>query len=423
MEFQNSLAFARKADQNDPLKNFRKEFLFPVFKGKRQFYFTGNSLGLQPRRVQKLVSEELDDWSKFGVEGHIHSRRPWLYYHHFSRKSLSRIVGARPMEVVAMNQLTVNLHLMMVSFYRPSSLRFKIIMEQSSFPSDRYAVESQIRFHGFDPAEALVEISPREGEYTLRTQDILKCIRDHGDQTALVLFSGVQYYTGQFFDIAGITRTANGVGAMAGFDLAHAIGNVPLNLHRDDVDFAVWCGYKYLNSGPGGLAGIFVHEKHGADFRLPRFAGWWGNEEKIRFKMEKDFYPMKGADGWQLSNFPILSGAAQLASLEIFDRTTMSELRKKSIALTGYLEFLLNDLKKDFPFFEMITPTDVSQRGCQLSLLFNRRGKEIFKELVKKGVIVDWREPNVIRVAPVPLYNSFEDVYQFARYLSLAALK
>ena len=423
MVFENSLDFARKADRSDSLRGFRKDFLFPVIKGKKQLYFTGNSLGLQPKRVKKLVDEELEDWSKLGVEGHLHSRRPWLYYHHFSRKSLARIVGARPAEVVAMNQLTVNLHLMMVSFYRPSSLRFKIIMEQSSFPSDRYAVESQIRFHGFDPASALIEIAPCTGEHTLRTQDILQTIREHGDETALVLFSGVQYYTGQWFDVSKITRTAHAVGSLVGFDLAHAIGNVPLQLHKDQVDFAVWCGYKYLNSGPGGLAGIFVHERHAQDFSLPRFSGWWGNDEKIRFKMEKDFHPMKGADGWQLSNFPVLAGAAQLASLEIFDQTTMGELRKKSIMLTGYLEFLLCELKREFPFFEIITPADPAERGCQLSLLFGKRGKEIFTELVKRGVIVDWREPNVIRAAPVPLYNSFEDVYQFARYLRLAALK
>lgn len=370
-----------------------------------------------------MVSEELEDWSQLAVEGHLHSRRPWLYYHHFSKKSLARIVGARPGEVVAMNQLTVNLHLMMVSFYRPNSLRYKIIMEKSSFPSDRYAVESQILFHGFKPEQALIEIAPREGEHTLRTQDILETIREHGDETALVLFSGVQYYTGQWFDLAKITRTAHAVGALAGFDLAHAIGNVPLNLHRDEVDFAIWCGYKYLNSGPGGLAGVFVHERHSKDFSIPRFAGWWGHDESTRFQMGDVFLPMKGAEGWQLSNFPVLAGAAQLASLELFDQTSMSELRKKSVRLTGFLEFVLKECHQHFPFFEIITPADANQRGCQLSLLFNKKGKEVFKRLAQKGIIADWREPNVIRVAPVPLYNSFEDVYLFGVHLKDALKK
>jgi kynureninase len=418
MKFENSLSFARNADRLDSLKKFRKDFLFPVIKGKRQLYFTGNSLGLQPKNTARLVSEELKDWSRFGVEGHLHSRRPWLYYHHFSTKSLAKITGASPYEVVAMNQLTVNLHLMMVSFYRPVPGRFKIIMEQSSFPSDRYAVESQIKFHGFDPADALIEIAPRPGELTLRTADILSVIHEHRNSTSLVLFSGVQYYTGQFFDIPAITRAAHAAGALAGFDLAHTIGNVPLNLHKDGVDFAVWCGYKYLNSGPGGLAGVFVHEKHAADFSLPRFAGWWGHQEKVRFKMEKDFIPMRGAEGWQLSNFPVLAGAAQLAALEIFDKTSMAALRKKSLRLTGYLEFLLKNIHAKFPFFEIITPSDPKQRGCQLSLLFHKRGHELFKKLTANGIIVDWREPNVIRVAPVPLYNSFEDLYRFSKVLS-----
>lgn len=418
MNYESALSFARNADRLDPLKKFRKDFLFPVIKGKRQLYFTGNSLGLQPRNTARFVSEELKDWSRLGVEGHLHSRRPWLYYHHFSTRSLAKIAGARISEVVAMNQLTVNLHLMMVSFYRPVPGRFKIIMEQSSFPSDRYAVESQIKFHGFDPADALIEIGPRSGELTLRTADILSVIHEHGNSVALVLFSGVQYYTGQLFDITAITKAAHAAGAVAGFDLAHTIGNVPLNLHKDGVDFAVWCGYKYLNSGPGGLAGVFVHEKHAVDFSLPRFAGWWGHQEKVRFKMEKDFIPMCGAEGWQLSNFPILAGAAQLAALEIFDKTSMAALRKKSVRLTGYLEFLLKKIHAKFPFFEIITPSDPNQRGCQLSLLFEKRGHELFKKLTANGIIVDWREPNVIRVAPVPLYNSFEDLYRFSKVLS-----
>lgn len=407
--FENSQSFAQKLDKVDPLKPFRSKFSLP---GKKWIYFTGNSLGLQPKTTKSFVTAELDDWAKLGVEGHFHATRPWLYYHKFAKKTLSRIVGATPQEVVAMNQLTVNLHLMMVSFYRPSNGRFKIIAEAGAFSSDQYAIESQIRFHGLHPDAALVEVAPRANEHALRTEDIVKVIKQNADQLALVLFGGVQYYTGQFFDIAAITKAAHEAGAYAGFDLAHAVGNVPLSLHDDNVDFAVWCSYKYLNSGPGGIAGAFVHEKHFANKELPRFAGWWGYQEDERFKMMKCFVPMGGVDAWQLSNFPVLSGAAHLASLEIFSKAPMRALRKKSVALTGYAEFLLKEMDPEGKYFEIITP---SQRGCQLSILMRSNGKKVFDKLTEAGVIVDWREPDVIRIAPVPLYNTFEEVWRFGQ--------
>lgn len=414
VSFENSLSFARKLDRADPLKSFRSKFSLP---GKKWIYFTGNSLGLQPKTAKQSVVKELDDWAKLGVEGHFHAKRPWLYYHRFAKKHLAKLVGANPEEVVAMNQLTVNLHLMLVSFYKPSGGRFKIITEANAFPSDQYAIESQIRFHGMHPDSALIEIAPREGEYTLRTEDIAKVIKQNADQLSLVLFSGVQYYTGQFFDIAAITKAAHEAGAHAGFDLAHAIGNVPLSLHDHDVDFAVWCSYKYLNSGPGGVAGAFVHEKHFDNKELPRLNGWWGYKEDERFEMKKGFVPMHGVDAWQLSNFPVLSGAAHLASLEVFAKAPMAKLRKKSLMLTAYAEFLLNSIDPEGKYFIIITPTDAGQRGCQLSILTKSNGRNIFNALTKAGVIVDWREPDVIRIAPVPLYNTFEDVWKFAETL------
>jgi kynureninase len=401
-------------DRQDPLRSYRSRFLIPKINGSPSIYFTGNSLGLQPKSTKKFVDQELKDWATFGVEGHFHSKRPWLHYHKFSKKALAKIVGAKPTEVVAMNQLTVNLHLMMVSFYRPTKTRFKILVEAGAFGSDQYAFESQVKFHGLNPDETIIELNPRKGEFTLRTEDILKAIEENRDEIALVLFGAVQYYSGQFFDIEKITKAGHDIGAVVGFDLAHAIGNVPLQLHKHNVDFAVWCGYKYLNSGPGGMSGVFVHEKHASRFDLPRFAGWWGHDEKERFQMKKGFKPMTGADGWQLSNFPVLTGAAQLASLEIFDEVGIPALRKKSILLTGFLAFLLNSIPDNENHFTVITPTDPKQRGCQLSLLMTKNGKKVFDKITKAGVIADWREPNVIRVAPVPLYNSFEDVFQFA---------
>jgi len=413
MKFEPSNQFAKKLDRQDPLRSFRSKFHLPAIKGKTTIYFTGNSLGLLPKSTRKFVDEELNDWAKLGVEGHFDSKRPWLHYHKFSKKSLARLVGAKPTEVVAMNQLTVNLHLMMISFYRPTKARYKILTEAGAFSSDQYAFESQLKFHGLDPQKSLIELSPREDEYTLRTEDILRAIEEHKNELALVIFGAVQYYTGQFFDIAMITKAGHDAGATVGFDLAHAIGNVPLQLHRQEVDFAVWCGYKYLNSGPGGLAGAFVHEKHARSFDLPRLAGWWGHMDKERFQMQKGFKPMEGVDGWQLSNFPILSGAAQLASLEIFDEAGISNLRKKSFLLTGYLEFLLRSIPNLQEHFEIITRSAPRERGCQLSLLMKRNGKKVFDRITKVGVIADWREPDVIRVAPVPLYNTFEEVFLF----------
>jgi kynureninase len=416
--FENSLAFAKKLDKSDSLKSYRKQFHIPKINGKTAIYFTGNSLGLQPITTQKYLAEELQDWAKLGVEGHLDSRRPWLYYHKFFKKSLSKLVGAKPIEVTAMNQLTVNLHLMLVSFYRPTAQRFKIITEAGAFSSDQYAFESQVKIHGLNPAEAIVEISPRAGEFTLRTEDIIQTIRAHADQTALIILGGVQYYTGQFFEIKKITAAAHEVGAYAAFDLAHAVGNVPLNLHKDNVDFAVWCSYKYLNSGPGGVAGAFVHERHATNQSLLRYSGWWGHHEGERFQMKKGFKPMAGVDGWQLSNFPVLSGAAHLASLKIFDEIGTKALRKKSEQLTGYLEFLLKEIDQSEKYFTILTPSNPKERGCQLSIFMKQKGKKVFDALTKAGVIADWREPNVIRVAPVPLYNSYEDVFRFVDIFS-----
>lgn len=413
MNFENTLAFAKKMDRADPLKKFRSLFYFPSIKGKRAIYFTGNSLGLQPKSAKKFIQRELDDWASMGVKGHLHARNPWMHYHKLAKKTLGNLVGAKQHEVVAMNQLTVNLHLLMVSFYRPTQTRFKILTEAGAFPSDQYAVESQIKFHGFDPESALIELRPRPGEFTLRLEDILSNIEENADQLALVIFGGIQYYTGQLFNIREITTAAHNAGAIAGFDLAHAIGNVPLSLHKDDVDFAVWCTYKYLNSGPGSVAGAFVHERHAKSFSLPRFAGWWGHDEKERFKMEKGFRPMPGVDGWQVSNFSVLHAAPHLASLEIFEEAGMKALQEKSKLLTGYAEFLLKEIDPDGNKFRIITPASPSERGCQLSIFVMENGIKVFDSIMKKGVIADWREPNVIRIAPVPLYNTFEEVFTF----------
>lgn len=420
MQFENTLAFARTLDKNDPLKKFRNLFHIPKVNGKTSVYFTGNSLGLQPKSTKKFITEELDDWADLGVEGHVHSRRPWLYYHKFTKKGLAALTGAKPSEVVAMNHLTVNLHVMLVTFYRPTKTRFKIITETGPFSSDQYAFDSQVKLHGFNPEEAIIELKPRPGEHTLRTEDIIKTIEHHKDQVALVIIGGVQYYTGQFFDIKKITEAGHRAGAYVGFDLAHAVGNVALNLHKHRVDFAVWCSYKYLNAGPGAVAGAFVHERHAKNFGLPRFAGWWGHNEKERFQMKKGFQPMPGVDGWQLSNFPVLPGAALLASLEIFQQAGMKNFVKKSVLLTGYLEHLLKETDATGTKFEILTPEKKTERGCQLSIYMKQNGKKVFNALTKGGVIADWREPNVIRVAPVPLYNTFEDVYRFAEIFKKA---
>lgn len=416
MIFNTSKELALKLDQEDPLRKYRNEFYIPQFNGEDCIYFTGNSLGLQPKQTKSYIEQELNDWARYGVEGHFEvSKRPWFHYHKFSKEALAKLVGAKPLEVVSMNNLTSNLHFMMVSFYNPDKKRNKILIEKGAFPSDYYAVETQIRMHDLDPSECMVEMSPRESEETLRTADIIEKIRELNDELALVLFSGVQYYTGQYFDIKEITNAAHVVGAKAGFDLAHAAGNVVLELHDWNVDFAVWCSYKYLNSGPGGVSGIFVHEKHAHNNELKRLAGWWGYNEKTRFKMEPGFDPMPGADGWQLSNVNVLSSAAHLSSLELFDKVGMPQLREKSEKLSAHLEFLIKDINDQLNRSEIkiITPEKPSDRGCQLSLVIGSDGKKLFSYLSDKGVIADWREPNVIRIAPVPFYNSFNDNFRF----------
>lgn len=417
VNFENSLTFAKKSDRADSLRSYRSQFFIPKVNGKPAIYFAGNSLGLQPKATKLFVEQELRDWENLGVDGHEHAKRPWLYYHKFSKKLLAEIVGAKPSEVVAMNQLTVNMHLLMISFYRPTSTRYKIITEAGAFSSDQYALESQLKFHGFNPDEALIELVPRAGEFTLRTEDILQVIQANKNKLALVILGGVQYYTGQFFDIQKITTTGHNAGAVVGFDLAHAVGNVDLHLHKHDVDFAVWCSYKYLNAGPGGIAGAFVHERYATEFQLPRFAGWWGHDEKERFEMKKGFKPILGVDGWQISNVPILQAAAHLASLEIFKSAGMKALRKKSVLLTAYLEFLLLEIDPHQHYFHVITPPEVEARGCQLSIFIKKNGRKIFKAISERGVVADWREPNVIRVAPTPLYNTFEEVFRFAEIL------
>jgi kynureninase len=411
MNYRADEKFAREMDAADPLAHLRSQFHIPKTKdGKECIYLCGNSLGLQPKTVSATVQQELDDWKTLGVEGHFHAKNPWLPYHEFLTKQLANLVGAKPIEVVAMNSLTVNLHLMMVSFYRPTKTRYKIVIEGQAFPSDQYAVASQIRYHGFDPAVSLIELTPRKGEVTLRTEDIEQLIAKEGDSIALILLGGVNYYTGQLFEMERITKAGHAKGCIVGFDLAHAAGNTILQLHDWNVDFACWCSYKYLNSGPGSLAGCFVHERH-AKADLPRFAGWWGHDKTTRFKMGPEFAAMPGAEGWQLSNPPILSLAAVKASLDIFDAVGMQALRKKSETLTGYAEFLLDNIKSDT--FRILTPRDPRQRGCQLSIAVKKNGRKVFDALTAAGVVCDWREPDCIRIAPVPLYNSFGDVYRF----------
>lgn len=411
MQYENTLDFARHLDAADPLRAYREQFLFPQHNGQAVRYFCGNSLGLQPKSIRPALLAELDQWQTHGVEGHFRGDLPWMHYHKFLAEQSARLVGALPHEVVVMNTLTVNLHLMMVSFYRPTRERFKIIMEAGAFPSDQYAVESQVRWHGYSPEEAIIEVAPREGADYLHTEDILAVIEKEGPQTALVMFGGVNYYTGQFYDLEKITAAGHKAGALVGFDLAHTAGNLPLRLHDWGPDFAVWCSYKYLNSGPGGPSGAFVHERHADNAELPRFAGWWGHDESVRFQMRKGFKPMHGAAGWQLSNAQIFAFAAHKASLDIFDAVGMDALRAKSLQLTGFLEFVLDQANQGKNRFRIITPRDPAQRGCQLSALTDERGRELFEHLSAQGVIADWREPNVIRFAPVPLYNSFEDVW------------
>jgi kynureninase len=419
----NSLEYARNLDQQDELSTYRDRFYIPQINDIDSVYFTGNSLGLQPKSTKEYIQQELDDWAKFGVEGHFDAKRPWFSYHEFCTEKLAKIVGAKNSEVVVTHSLTTNLHLLMVSFYQPKGDRYKILCEKKAFPSDQYALESQVKFHGYEPQDALIEVGSREGEHTIRHEDIISAIEEHGSEIAMIMIGGVNYYTGQFFDLEGITKAGHEAGAIVGFDLAHAAGNVILKLHDWGVDFAAWCSYKYLNSSPGGVSGMFVHERHENKPELPRFAGWWGYDKDSRFMMEPGFKPMKGAEGWQLSNAPVLGMAAHLASLDIFDEVGMKKLRAKSDQLTAYLEEIIEDItqrKGHLCQFEIITPKDQSQRGAQLSILAHGKGKAMFDSLTEQGVIADWREPNVIRIAPVPLYNSFEDIYRFGQYLENA---
>lgn len=419
MNYTATEAFAREMDAADPLRSYRDEFLLPQTPaGEPALYFCGNSLGLQPKRTRQMLTQELDDWATFGVEAHFDGRRPWYSYHEQFREMAARLVGGKPGEAVLMNSLTVNLHLMMVSFYRPTNERYKILIDSPTFPSDTYAVKTQIIHHGLNPDDALIVMQPREGEHTLRTEDIEATIEREGDSIALVLLAGVNFFTGQFYDIPRITKAAQARGCLMGVDLAHAAGNVPLQLHDWNVDFACWCSYKYLNSGPGAVAGCFVHERHGKNTSLPRFAGWWGNDPTTRFKMhlQPEFVAREGADGWQLSNPPIMALAPVLASMQIFDEVGMAPLREKSVKLTGYLEFLLDQIPDKR--YEVITPRDAAARGAQLSILAHDEPKALFKALQAQHVVGDFREPNVIRVAPAPLYNSFHDVWRFVGVLS-----
>ncbi|HWK04344.1 MAG TPA: kynureninase [Puia sp.] len=418
--FESTIAFARQKDQQDPLQSFRSRFHFPPHPAngssgdaapRDAIYFCGNSLGLQPKDAQAAIQQELDDWKEMAIGGYLHAQNPWLTYHDNFRRPLSKIVGCLEDEVTVMNALTVNLHLLLLSFYHPDTTRYKIIMEAGAFPSDQYALETQARIHGFDPDDVIIEISPRSGEKTIREEDILTAIEQNKDALALVLLGGINYYTGQLFDMQMITAATHQAGAFAGFDLAHAVGNVPLRLHDWEVDFAVWCSYKYLNGGPGAVGGAYLHERYARNKEMVRLGGWWGNDEATRFKMEKGFIPKPNAGGWSLSTAQVFNMVALKASLPLFEEAGMEKIRAKSLELTDYLAYLLQQLSN--LSFEIITPMEPQRRGAQLSLYFSVRGKEIHQKMTEAGIIVDYREPGVIRVAPAPLYNSFEDVYRF----------
>ncbi len=410
------LDFALQQDQNDELKSYKKQFHIPKNpEGKEVIYMTGNSLGLQPKQTKTYVDQELQDWANLGVEGHVHAKNPWLSYHEFLNESMAKIVGAKPMEVVVMNTLTANLHFMMVSFYQPTKRRFKILIESDAFPSDKYAVESQLRHHGFDDKAGLILWNPRKNKELLNYDDLESILETQGNKIALILIGGVNYYTGQFFDLKRITQLGHKYGCLVGFDCAHGAGNVKLNLHDSGADFAVWCTYKYLNSGPGSLGGCFVHKRHAYRKDLNRFTGWWSHNKQTRFNMRKEFDQLPGAEGWQLSNPPILSMAAIRASLDVFNEVGMEKLTKKSKKLTGYFEFLLKALGEDV--IRIITPENPEERGCQLSIQVKNADKTLHRKLTESGVISDWREPDVIRCAPTPFYNSFEDVYRLVEKL------
>lgn len=421
MQFRNTLAFAKAMDQKDPLSDYKEAFHFPKIAGKNVLYFTGNSLGLQPKRTQNYVDEVMADWRELAVEGHFQAQKPWWDYHERLAQPLAKIVGAKTEEVSVMNTLTVNLHLLMVSFYRPTTKRFKILCEEKAFPSDQYMLHSQVRFHGLNPKEVLVALKKRPGEHYWRTADILDKIKEIGEELALVLIGGVNYYNGQVFDMCAITEAGHNVGASVGWDLAHAAGNIELKLHDWEVDFASWCSYKYMNSGPGNASGIFVHEKHLNKANIPRFEGWWGTKKETRFLMKPEFEAMETADAWQLSNPPVLALAPYLASLELFEEVGMVALIGKRDRLVAYLEFVLQEIGKQVhSSFEVITP---KERGCQLSVFLHGEGKPLFDYLMQNGVVTDWREPNVIRLAPAPFYCSFEDLFRFGQILKSGILK
>jgi kynureninase len=421
MKFENTIEFAKKSDELDPLKQFRDLFFIPQHNGKNKIYFTGNSLGLQPKTVKDYVMQELEDWAKLGGEGHFDARNPWFPYHEIFPRQLSKIIGCLPEEVVVMNSLTVNLHLLLVSFYQPSKERYKIICEHKAFPSDQYAFESQVCYHGYYPEETIIEIHPRKGENTIKHEDIIHAIQEHGNSVAVVLFGGINYYTGQVFDMKEIAKVAHKVGAYCGFDLAHAAGNIELHMHEWNVDFACWCTYKYLNSGPGSVGGIYIHQKHFENNKLPKFTGWWGYEKETRFNMEKEFKAIPTVESWQLSNAPILSMAAHKASLDIFEKARINELIKKMKTLSGYLIFILEELNRTFgkKIIEIITPKNENEHGCQVSFIVKEKGKSLYDWLMQNGVSVGWREPEVIRIAPVPLYNTFEEVWRFGKIVEL----
>lgn len=414
--YQLGLEFAKNQDKNDALSAYRNQFHIPKDKqGNELIYMTGNSLGLQPKRTKAYINQELDDWANLGVEGHTDAMHPWLKYHEYLTESMANIVGAKPVEVVIMNTLTSNLHFMMVSFYKPTKTRYKILIEADAFPSDKYAVESQLRHHGFDDKEGLILWKARKGQELANYEDLDSIFKTHGDEIALVMIGGVNYYTGQYFDLKYITQLGHKHGCMVGFDCAHGAGNVELNLHDSGADFAIWCTYKYLNSGPGSLAGCFVHERHAYNKNLNRFTGWWSHNKETRFRMRDEFDQLPGAEGWQLSNPPILSMAAIKASLDLFDEVGFKKLVEKSKKLTGYFEFLLNELNNKH--IKIITPSNPEERGCQLSIQVKNADKSLHHKLTEAGVISDWREPDVIRCAPVPLYNSFQDVYHLVHKL------
>ncbi len=423
-EFSSSEDSAIALDERDPLGNYRQRFFFPkTTNGDNCVYLCGHSLGLQPKTAAEYIEQGLKDWAELGVEGHFQAANAWMPYHRLLTDQTAALVGAKPVEAVVMNSLTVNLHLMMVSFYRPTPARHKIAIERGAFPSDQYAVKSQIAFHGYDPASSLIELSPLPGESCLRDEEINLLIERSGDEIALIMLGGVNYATGQAFDMAGITRAGHARGCVVGFDLAHAAGNLCLKLHDWGPDFAVWCSYKYLNGGPGCVAGCFVHERHARSFDLPRFSGWWGHDERSRFEMGPTFQAMAGAEGWQLSNPSIMSLAALRASMQIFHEAGMERLRTKSVMLTSYLEFLLNEIFRDQKFssgFSIVTPQESDQRGAQLSIRIPQNGRALCRRLTQEGIVGDWREPDTFRVAPVPLYNSYRDVFRFAQRFAAA---